>query len=87
MAKPTEFPEQNMVFTKPENMTDDECVSLPAYKDENQVISCWQLNEQELKAVTETGRVYLSVLAGGNQPPVAVMGESPFIYEGAENEN
>ena len=80
MAEPIEFEQQNAIFTKPEDMTDDECVSLHVFQSETQIISCWQLTEDEMIEVAKTGKIYLSVM-GQAQPPVCVLGESPFIDE------
>ncbi len=80
MAQPVEFPEQNCVFGKPPSMTDEQCVALPAHKSPEQIISCWELSDEEIEMLIKTKRVYLSVI-GGVQPPVAIVVDPPFIYE------
>lgn len=77
MAHPIKFFEQNIVYTKPPTMTDEECCSLPAYTNGEQIISCWELTPEELKEINETGKVWLSVF-GQITPPVCVMGNIPF---------
>ena len=72
------FPEQNIIFNKPESMTDEECGPLPAYRGEGQIISCWKLSPEDLAKVQETGAVWLSIV-GLQQPPVWVGPDSPFI--------
>lgn len=72
------FPQQNVTFTKPESMTDEECGSLPAYRGEGQIISCWKLSPEDLNKVQETGIIWLSIV-GSQQPPVWVGPDSPFI--------
>lgn len=71
------FPHQNITFTKPENMTDEECGSLPAFKGEGHLISCWKLSEDDLKRVNETGIIWFDML-GNQQPPICLSTESPF---------
>ena len=77
MATPSEFPQQNRVFTAPATMTSDECGTLPAFSDGQQHISCWVLTEEEVAEVRATGRVWLAV-AGQGQPPVWIAGQNPF---------
>lgn len=67
---PIKFPEANKNLTKPNDMTDSECRSLWVYTDGKQCISCWKLSwRQRIKALL-FGKVWLSVLSGGTQPPV-----------------
>lgn len=67
---PVKFKEANRKLLKPDNMTDEECNSLWVYTDGKQCISCWKLSwKQRIKALL-FGRVWLSVLYGGTQPPV-----------------
>lgn len=68
MAEAIDFEGRNIVFIKPEGMTDEECGSLLAFTDGQQVISCWKLSEEELEEVKKTGVIWLSVW--GQQPPV-----------------
>lgn len=84
---PTKFEQQNIVFTKPEGWTDEQCGDLPAWKGnvgteaEGQfpaIISCWKLSDEDLKTINETGVVWLSV-TGQTLPPVAVFSENPFV--------
>ena len=70
--KQIEFKEQNATLGKPENMTDEECGSLPCHIDGVQVISKWKLNAEELIKIMQTGEIWLSVLSGKTQPPVAI---------------
>lgn len=67
---PVKFKEANRKLLKPEGMTDEECSALWVYTDGKQCISCWKLSwKQRIKALL-FGRVWLSVLYGGTQPPV-----------------
>lgn len=68
--KPIKFKQANKNLLKPDSMTEEECSSLWVYTDENQCISCWKMNwKQRIKALF-FGKVWLSVMSGGTQPPV-----------------
>ena len=83
--KPTTFNEQTKVLTKPFNMTDIECGTLPVYSDGNQCISCWGLNFIERVKLLVFGKIWLQVLFNGNQPPVKLTINYPFIKEPAND--
>jgi len=69
--KPIEFKEQNITYVA------DNCLDLPAHKADDQIISCWQLSEDDLKRVNETGVIWFSV-QGQGQPPIWLGTETPF---------
>jgi hypothetical protein len=75
---PVMFPESNFVLGKPAEMTHDECVPLPVWRDGQQCISCWQLTDAELAEIVKTKRVYLSCITGWSQPPVWLAIKNPF---------
>lgn len=79
---PVEFEEQNGVLRKPDNMTDEECLPLPCYRDGFQVISKWKLSEQEKKHVLEHGWIWVNVLGGATQPPILAIAQEklPKIF-------
>lgn len=60
MAEPVIFNEVNFTFTAPEGL-EDEVSNLYVYKSEIATVSCWELTKEEIKEVTKTGRVYLSI--------------------------
>lgn len=64
MSKPVNFEQENTTFSLAEGGG-----HLPAYRDEEQVISCWELTEAEKAVVAVTGKIYLSVLLGGRMVP------------------
>ena len=74
---PVEFKEQNTIFNKPQNMTDEECCSLPAYKSDEGIISCWQLSLLERIKILFKGQIWLFILSE-NQPPVWIGVDTPF---------
>lgn len=89
--QPIQFPESNFVFTKPANMTDDECSDLHVWKGEvpigeggrpfRTIISKWKMSPEELQeAIKSGGEVYLSI-TGEGMPPVSVFVGNPFTEQ------
>jgi hypothetical protein len=54
--------------------TEDTVKALHTHSNGREHISCWKLSPEELKHVTETGEVWLSVASGRTAPPVYVGG-------------
>lgn len=75
---PVPFPEVNVVLQKPKSMTDEECTPLPIYRGGGECISCWQLTTEELMEVLQSKRIWIRVLSGKSQPPIALETSSPF---------
>jgi hypothetical protein len=80
---PVDFTERNFVFTKPNDMTDEQCSDLPVFKGQTSdgfpcIVSCWKLSKEDLEEVTKNGVVYLSI-TGHGMPPVSLFTENPFI--------
>jgi hypothetical protein len=85
---PVDFPEKNLVYTKPKGWTDEQCSDLPVWSgpvkiDEQgntaaSIISCWQLSKEDLEEVNKTGRIWLCV-SSNVQPPVSIFTENPFV--------
>jgi hypothetical protein len=73
---PVPFREQNIVFVAPAGM-EDRVDSLPAFKGEGQVISCWHLTLWERLKLLFTGRLWFSVM-GNAQPPIWLGVHRPF---------
>lgn len=76
--KPVNFPQSNRVLTAPRGM-EKECGSLHTFTDGVNSISCWEPTEEERAAIAAGQPIYLLVVSGHTQPPVAVMATSPFI--------
>ena len=84
---PADFPYRNMVFKKPENMTDEQCMDLPVFKGEvvideantkiPAIISYWKFSKEDLETIKETGCIWLSI-TGYSMPPVSLFTEDPF---------
>lgn len=78
--KPTEFEGHNVVFAKDQPQYEP----LPAFvdpKDPNsEVISCWELSEDDLKKINETGKIYLSMWTFNNPlQPIRLTVDNPLI--------
>ena len=76
--KPISFNEQNIVYTKPESMTDDECCSLPAHRHDQGILSCWKMTFKERLLALFNGKVWLNILST-SQPPVWLALQDPFV--------
>ncbi len=81
--RPINFPEQTAVLSKPPNMTDEECISLPVYNKGAECISCWRPTWSERLCILFGGKVWLRILSGQTQPPVALETCTPFEQKGA----
>lgn len=69
-----DFPGSNKKFGPPENMTDEECLTINAQIgiDDQRfpyVMTAWQPNADDVKAINEGRPIYLKILGGG-MPPV-----------------
>jgi hypothetical protein len=80
--KPIKFKEQNSDLQKPKSMTDEECSSLPCFRDGKQVVSKWELNEEEKKHVAENGFIWVRVYGGSTQPPIGLEATETVFTEG-----
>ena len=78
---PIEFDEQNGVLTKPDGMTDEQCRSLPCFRNGERVISCWQMSWKERLVALVTGKVWVSVWSGHSSPPIVLMIDTPFLSQ------
>jgi hypothetical protein len=86
--KPIQFPEANATLAKPPGMTDEECGPLPVFNDGQQSISCWKMTWRERLSALVFGKVWLYVISGHTQPPVALEARKTIfvkIKEEAQN--
>lgn len=75
---PKEFPEQNILF----GADQPEYLPLPAHRNEQgDVITCWELSEEEVKTLVETKCIFLS-LKTFNQPlqPVFITADRSELF-------
>lgn len=80
---PVEFKDQNKVFSRPENLTEAQCLPLPTKVHEVDlgdnmkgvaIDSVWELSTEELNQLKETGKIRLRVFGNG-MPMVSLMVE------------
>ncbi len=74
---PVAFEEANGSLVAPRDF-DEECGSLPCYRDGKQVISCWSLSWRDRLKLLFTGRLWLGVAGGSSAPPVWLDVDRPF---------
>ncbi len=80
---PVEFKEQTHLMGKeqPEFNVLPVCIINPNPLENyaGEIISVWQLTDEELELIKTTKQVYLRI-QGGQQPPVLLEVKNPFIY-------
>lgn len=69
--RPIHFPESNIQFGKPENMTDEECYSVSAYKGDGFINTVWMPNREDIEAIN-AGRPIILSITGSSMPPVSM---------------
>ena len=84
---PIEFREQNVVYRKPDSMTDEECSSLPICKVDDMLISCWKLSWRERLRALFFGKVWLGVLGHGHPPVWLECSRTGFGYDPNEGDS
>lgn len=84
--KPVSFPQASRILHPPDaaySANVEEVQSLEAWSDGEQCVSCWRPTWRERISILFFGRVWLSVLSGWTQPPVAVVATRKF-FRGSE---
>jgi hypothetical protein len=66
-------------------MTQEECADLPIWTDGVQCISCWKMSFRERLAALFFGKVWLTVVFGETQPPVALWSKKTIFLQKKEN--
>ncbi|MNU79252.1 hypothetical protein D3C71_688630 [compost metagenome] len=74
MAYPIQFKGANTVMRAPEGA--ENVQDMHVFRTRHSCVSCWQFTPEEILEINRTGKVFLSVLMGGAQPPVYVGSES-----------
>lgn len=69
--KPIAFPQSNKTLLPPQGM-EEECGDLPVYTNGRMCVSLWELTEEEKKELAENGRIWVFVVSGQTQPPIAL---------------
>lgn len=83
--KPIQFPEANRVLRRPEGMTEDECGDLHTHTDGQYSLSCWKMTWRERLSAFFFGNVWLWVMSGSTQPPVALEAKKT-VFKKVSNE-
>lgn len=60
MANAVPFIGSNVVLKAPEGR--DDIADLHCFRNRAMVVSCWELEPEEIEQIAETGRVFLSIL-------------------------
>lgn len=73
---PVNFEGTNTVLTKPEDMTDEQCLEVRAYCDIDGdgfpfYLTAWQPNKEDLEAIN-AGRPIMLKVVGKSMPPVCL---------------
>lgn len=74
MGQPINFDGSNVVMRAPEGA--ENVQDMHVFRTRHSCVSCWTLSATELAEINQTGRIFLSVLMSGQQPPVYVGSES-----------
>lgn len=85
MAEAIPFAEANSNLTAPKGM--NEVMELPIWTDGKMCISKWRFTKPEIEEIVKTGHVWLFVVSGSTQPPVAVSGKYPFLTTESKRED
>lgn len=86
--KAVKFNDQNMVFNKPEDMTDEQCEPLHAKaydlfvgpKEDDvypAIDSVWELDAEDIKLINLTGKIRLTIFGRG-MPPISLRVEGEY---------
>lgn len=72
MSKPIDWYGKNRVLKAPKETTEEQVQDLHVFTNDVVCVSRWQLSEEALKEVAETGCIFVSVYSGGTQPPIFI---------------
>lgn len=75
--KPSPFKQQNLVLTKPLDMTDEECAPLSVHQHTEGLISCWRPSWRDRLALLFGFPLWMYI-RGHQQPAIALETENPF---------
>lgn len=70
MAAPVDFPGSNVILRPPPGREGD-VLPVHAWRNGRLVVTCWELSVDELRAIVDSGRLYVSVM-GETMPPLYV---------------
>jgi hypothetical protein len=73
MGHPVDFKGANSILNGPDGSENIEVMRV--FRNGVSCTSCWALSPDELAEIAQTGRIFITVLAGQSQPPVFAGGE------------
>jgi hypothetical protein len=84
------FPEKNLVYSKPQGWTDEQYSDLDVWKGDvaiddkgavaTTIISCWQPSKEDIDAIVAGKPIWLFITSEV-QPPVSLSTEYPFVKQ------
>ncbi len=77
--KPVPFEEQNTTYVA------EGCGDLPVFKQMPQIISCFELTDEEIEKLKHTNKIWVSVHAV-DMPPIWLGVDKPFRFAKEEEE-
>jgi len=72
MSSPVNWYGANKTLKAPKGITSEQVCDLPIFTNDVVCVSRWQLSEEALKEIAETGCVFISCYSGKTQPPIFV---------------
>jgi len=72
MSKPVDWYGTNKILKAPKDVTKEQVQDLRVFSNGIVCISRWQLSDEALKEVLETGCIFISCYSGQTQPPIFV---------------
>lgn len=85
MGSPRHFSGQNTIFRGPPGL-EDKILPLPVYRADSEIISCWELSEEERAEVARTGLVWVSI-SGQKVAPFLVSGTALMQFTAPDGES
>lgn len=81
--RPVKFEEANVVMKAPPG-EEENVFDMPAFRDKGNIVSCWELTDEEVEEIVKTKRIY--ALMKGIQPPMLLQIDTPFVQPCESNE-
>lgn len=78
--KPVLFEGHDVVLGAPKNWNAEkqgECIGLPVMRERDGYLSCWELTDDERKAIAAGANVWLKIVGDGHPPVWIAVGRSP----------
>ena len=77
--KPVDFPESNKTLTRPASDVEKKVGDLRVFNDGLHCVSLWKPTWKERLSILVFGRVWLDLLSGKTQTPVAISGRIRYL--------